>query len=306
MIATGGRVVQGVGEGEATRPQPMMTKCTFVLSARLSTFDVRHLDGTTRGEHGPARRPGHVAPPRLGRVRRTADEATHMADTAPHAPGDTVGLRIEVEVGPPANGGFCVARHEGRAVFVRHALPGERVIAEVTDGAGTDSFWRADAVEILQASPDRVEGAVPVRGPGPVRRLRLAARHAGGAAPAQGGRHRGAAAAPGEAGPHGRGRGGRVRRSAGGGRVQFAADRDGKLGFRRHRSHDVIPVEECAIAAGRRRRGRGSGASVARCGDGWRSSPRPARPTARSWSPRSAASGCRSSTPTSRCRCCAA
>ena len=31
--------------------------------------------------------------------------------------------------------------------------------------------------------------------------------------------------------------------------MQFSVDRDGNLGFRRHRSHDVIPVEECAIAA---------------------------------------------------------
>ena len=32
-----------------------------------------------------------------------------------------------------ANGGWCVARHDGRVVFVRHALPGERVCAEITE-----------------------------------------------------------------------------------------------------------------------------------------------------------------------------
>ena len=37
--------------------------------------------------------------------------------------------RIELEVGPVAHGGHCVARYEGRVVFVRHALPGERVVA---------------------------------------------------------------------------------------------------------------------------------------------------------------------------------
>ena len=71
------------------------------------------------------------------------------------------GERFEVEVGAVAHGGFCVARHEGRAVFVRHSLPGERVVVEVTEGAEEDRFLRADAVEIFQASPDRVEAPCP-------------------------------------------------------------------------------------------------------------------------------------------------
>ena len=58
-------------------------------------------------------------------------------------------------VGPPANGGSCVARHDGRVIFVRHALPGEVVRAEVTSERG--SHWYADAVEVLEASPDRVD-----------------------------------------------------------------------------------------------------------------------------------------------------
>ncbi|MDP9182541.1 MAG: TRAM domain-containing protein, partial [Actinomycetota bacterium] len=58
-------------------------------------------------------------------------------------------------VGQAAAGGACVARAEdGRVVFVRHALPGETVRAVVTsDGA---KFLRADAVEVLEPSPDRV------------------------------------------------------------------------------------------------------------------------------------------------------
>jgi len=38
---------------------------------------------------------------------------------------------LELEVGPVAHGGSCVARHEGRVVFVRHALPGELVLARL-------------------------------------------------------------------------------------------------------------------------------------------------------------------------------
>ena len=68
-------------------------------------------------------------------------------------------------VGSPAAGGACVARAEdGRVVFVRHALPGETVRVVVTsDGA---KFLRADAVEVLTASPDRVEPPCPFAGPG--------------------------------------------------------------------------------------------------------------------------------------------
>jgi tRNA/tmRNA/rRNA uracil-C5-methylase (TrmA/RlmC/RlmD family) len=71
---------------------------------------------------------------------------------------------IELEVGPVAPGGSCVARHDGRVVFVRHALPGERVHARVT--ARGSRFWRADAVEVLVASPDRVAAPCPYAGPG--------------------------------------------------------------------------------------------------------------------------------------------
>lgn len=75
------------------------------------------------------------------------------------------GLLIEVELGAPGHGGFCVARHDGRVMFVRHGLPGERVLAKVTEDRGK-SFCRADAVEILTPSKDRVEAVCPISGPG--------------------------------------------------------------------------------------------------------------------------------------------
>ncbi|HEY3737504.1 MAG TPA: TRAM domain-containing protein [Jatrophihabitans sp.] len=77
-------------------------------------------------------------------------------------PGDIV----ELEVGAPAHGGFCVSRVEGRGVcFVSHALPGELVRARVTEDRG-GSFFRADAIEVLRASPDRVTPPCPHAGPG--------------------------------------------------------------------------------------------------------------------------------------------
>ncbi|MBG0830813.1 class I SAM-dependent RNA methyltransferase [Planomonospora sp. ID67723] len=155
---------------------------------------------------------------------------------------------IELTVGPVAHGGWCVARHEGRVVFVRHALPGERVLAEVTEE--TTRFLRADAVEILDASPDRVPAPCPFAGPGRCggcdwqhasleaqRRLKtdvVAEQLRRLAGIDWKGRVEEVPGAP-------DGLGWRTR-------VQFAADRDGVLGLRRHRSHDIEPVDACLIA----------------------------------------------------------
>ena len=79
--------------------------------------------------------------------------------------GPLLGSLLELDVTAVAHGGVCVARHEGRVVFVRHTLPGERVRARVTEDRG-GSFCRADAIEILRASPDRVDAPCPYAHPG--------------------------------------------------------------------------------------------------------------------------------------------
>ncbi len=63
---------------------------------------------------------------------------------------------LVVDVGPVAHGGHCVARHEGRVIFVRHGIPGEKVRVRLTDDGESAKFWRADVVEVLEPSPDRV------------------------------------------------------------------------------------------------------------------------------------------------------
>jgi tRNA/tmRNA/rRNA uracil-C5-methylase (TrmA/RlmC/RlmD family) len=65
-------------------------------------------------------------------------------------------------VGAAANGGSCVARHDGRVVFVRYALPGETVRARITDERG--SYWHAEVVEVVEPSPDRVASLCPIAG----------------------------------------------------------------------------------------------------------------------------------------------
>jgi tRNA/tmRNA/rRNA uracil-C5-methylase (TrmA/RlmC/RlmD family) len=75
---------------------------------------------------------------------------------------DETPTELTLTVGPPANGGSCVARHDGRVVFVRYALPGETVTARVTDQRG--SYWHAEASEILEPSPHRIDPLCPIAG----------------------------------------------------------------------------------------------------------------------------------------------
>ena len=70
---------------------------------------------------------------------------------------------IELTIEGFASGGTCVGRGpDGRVVFVEYALPGERVLAEVT--SESPSYLEARAIEIREASPRRVEPACPYFG----------------------------------------------------------------------------------------------------------------------------------------------
>ena len=80
--------------------------------------------------------------------------------TSPDAAG--VGSVVgPLRVGPVAHGGHWVARDAaGRVLFVRHALEGELVRARITAVAQRHAF--ADAVEVLEAAPDRVVAPCPI------------------------------------------------------------------------------------------------------------------------------------------------
>ena len=169
-----------------------------------------------------------------------------------------VGQLLPLTIGEVANGGWCVARppatseaDTGPVIFVRHALPGERVRARITEVAAR--FARADAVEVLSPSPDRVEPPCPVARPGGCggcdwQHARLPAQRALKASViAQqlrrlAGIDRDVTVEPVPAGePTEPGLGWRTR-------VQFAVRADGVAGLRAHRSHEVIDVGECLIA----------------------------------------------------------
>ncbi len=61
---------------------------------------------------------------------------------------------IDLDITGVAHGGIFVGRHEGRVVFVPDTLPGERVRVRLTD-TRKKAFWRAEAVEVLEAAPER-------------------------------------------------------------------------------------------------------------------------------------------------------
>ncbi|HXV94352.1 MAG TPA: class I SAM-dependent RNA methyltransferase [Pseudonocardia sp.] len=170
---------------------------------------------------------------------------------------------LELDVGPIAHGGHCVARSRaegvpagadaedgggaGRVVFVRHALPGERVRAVVTEDGG-GSFCRADTIAVLRPAPERVPAPCPWARAGGCGGCDL--QHA---EPTGQRRLKGAVVAE------------QLRRLAGiareveveelpGGplgwrtRLRLAVDDEGRPGLRAHRSHDVLPVADCALA----------------------------------------------------------
>ena len=83
---------------------------------------------------------------------------TPDVDSAPSSPalGDRL---LTLTAGPPAAGGTFVARHEGRVVFVRGTAPGETVTARLLEDPREKAdarFWRAEALDVLEAGPDRV------------------------------------------------------------------------------------------------------------------------------------------------------
>lgn len=189
----------------------------------------------------------------------TQAEETQAEET--QAGESLVGQEYEVEVGPVAHGGHCIARTaEGQVLFVRHTLPGEKVIAKVTDGATDSRFLRADAVRIIEESKDRVKAPCPFAGPGkcggcdwqhakPGAQRRLKGeviaeqlQRLAGLTPEEAGWDGTVMPAEGDKLPPGEVPAWRTR-------VQYAIDADGRVGLRKHRSHDIEIIDQCLIAA---------------------------------------------------------
>jgi tRNA/tmRNA/rRNA uracil-C5-methylase (TrmA/RlmC/RlmD family) len=178
-------------------------------------------------------------------VSEVAEDAADRGAAA--ADASWVDRMLDLEVGAVAHGGHCVARHDGRVVFVRHALPGERVHAVVTEDGG-GSFCRADAVTVLTPSPDRVEAPCPWAGPGgcggcdfqhasPEAQRALKAAVVAEQLERLAGIERDVVCEALPGGPLGW----RTR-------LRLGVTVDGRPGLRAHRSHEVLPVGDCPIA----------------------------------------------------------
>lgn len=156
----------------------------------------------------------------------------------------SVGERISVTIEKIAHGGHSIARHNGAVIFIRHGIPGEKCTVEITSVGA--SFNRADVVLVEQPSPDRVTppcryahrsgcGGCDFQHISPTRQRALKADviteqfsriakldiHV-------------------EVVEVGKSLGWRTR-------CTTHTSRDGKLGFYKARSHDVVEIDDCLI-----------------------------------------------------------
>ncbi|MGH3158101.1 MAG: class I SAM-dependent RNA methyltransferase, partial [Streptosporangiaceae bacterium] len=234
---------------------------------------------------GVLRRPPTVFPPvtqiKTGRTdlascHRLHNQASDRSENDEHNERlRSVSEELELTVTEPAHGGWCVARiagvcgegdaggaadGPGKVVFVRHALPGERIRARIT--SSTARFARAEAIEVLDASPDRVEPPCRYARPGGCGGCDL--QHASPAAQraikAQviSQQLRRMAGIDREVKVEALPPAANVAEVASGAgedenlgwrtRVGFAVRPDGTAGLRKHRSREVIAIDDCLIA----------------------------------------------------------
>lgn len=156
-------------------------------------------------------------------------------------------MSVEVRLERVAHGGYVVGRAEGKVLFVTGGLPGERVVAEITDTGRR--FDRARVTRVLEASDGRVEPPCPI------------AERCGGCdwqhadQPTQL-KLKTAVVAEQLQRLAGVDWNGTVEAVPGGltgwrTRVRYAVDEAGRVGFRARRSHEIVALPEggCLIAA---------------------------------------------------------
>lgn len=155
---------------------------------------------------------------------------------------------IDLQLDGFTHGGEAVGRlPDGKACFVGYAIPGERVRVEVVEDH--PRWARGRLLEVLDGSGDRVEPPCPYFGPGrcggcalqhiaPARQAQLKRQVVVDQLERIGGLTDPAVHETLTAGMLG------YRNQA-----RFAVDGDGRLGYRRAGTHDVLPVDRCPLLA---------------------------------------------------------
>jgi 23S rRNA (uracil1939-C5)-methyltransferase len=171
------------------------------------------------------------------KARRTQSPPARRSQT-----GDRLSHLVQIE--KPIHGGAFLARNEGKAIFVPLALPGEQVrIRLVEEKRG---YATAEIDQLLVASPERIAPACPHFGPcggchyqhaGYETQLQIKQ------AVLRETLERGGIHVPGEISALA-GQPWKYRN-----RIRLAFDAQGDPGYRGRRSHAVVPIKECPIAA---------------------------------------------------------
>jgi len=162
---------------------------------------------------------------------------------------------IELTLDAIAHGGEALGRHAGQVVFVPYAIPGERVRVEIVE---TKERWaRGRLLEVLRPSPDRVEPPCPHFGPdgcGGCQWQHIAYERQAelkGEIVADQLRRLGHLVAPNVADVVALADDDGLLDFGYRNHVQFALSAEGRPGFRRAASHEVLAIDRCLLLAPR-------------------------------------------------------
>jgi 23S rRNA (uracil1939-C5)-methyltransferase len=192
-------------------------------------FNPRIMQAESTGPSGPEERPLAA-----GNVRSVKIKTAAAKPAAPQL----------VEIEKPIYGGAFLARVEGKAVFVPLTLPGEQARVRITESKR--GYATAEAEAVVHPAPQRIAPACPhfgVCGGCHYQHADYATQLAFKQAILRETLERGGVAVPTEIGVLS-GEPWRYRN-----RIRLAFDAAGQPGYRGRRSHAVVPVRECPIAA---------------------------------------------------------
>ena len=192
----------------------------------------RGVNGSSQGSH-PFRKKRGKAGARSNKTR----------EQIPVPPGDAASSPL-VQIEKPIYGGAFLAHNEGKAMFVPLALPGEQARVRIVDGKR--GYATAEVEEIVTASPQRIAPACPhfgACGGCQYQHANYAAQLAYKQESLRETLERGGVYAPED-----------IAVLAGEpwayrNRIRLAFDANEDAGYRGRRSHAVIPIAECPIAA---------------------------------------------------------